>query len=207
MMNGMPNIPNFKGLATSGGDALISLGGAAIINTVFGRVWGLVNEFGIPVVLADGVIGISFTGSSTVSSAPLEKGTFASYNKVDNPDQAVVQLTKGSGGVLQRGAFLTQLIAYKGSTLKFHVVSPEFVHRNMTITDLDYARSAKEGQQLIVVNLQLEEIREIGLEYSVEEVKNPSDADSIDSGGVQPQEVPEDSLLLKGIKFGRGLFS
>ena len=191
MMKGMPDISSFKGLTTSGGDALISLGGAAIINTVFGKVWGLYSEFGAPIVLCDGVLGISFTSSSDVSSAPLEKGTFASYNKVDNPDQAVVQLTKGSGGVFQRGAFLTQLIAYKGSTLKFHVVSPEFVHRNMTITDLDYARSAKEGLQLIVVNVQLEEIREIKLEYMVEEVTNPSDAENVDSGSVQPKTAQE----------------
>lgn len=199
MMEGMPNIPNFKGLATSGGNALISLGGAAIINTVFGKTWGLFNEYGIPVVLADGVLGLNFTGSSQISNAPLEKGTFASYNKVDNPDQAVVQLSKGSGGALERGAFLTQLITYKGSTLKFHVVSPEFVHRNMSIIELDYARSAKEGLQLIVVNLQLEEVREVGLEYSVEEVANPSDAESIDSGEVQPKDVKENTSILKSL--------
>lgn len=109
-MSGFPNIPNYKGLITSGGDALISLGGAAVINAVFGNVWGLVNEFGVPVLKSDNVLGLSFTSASTIANAPIERGSFASYNKVASPSQAVVQLSKGTGGPLERGAWLTQLL-------------------------------------------------------------------------------------------------
>lgn len=198
-MNGMPDIPNFKGLVTSGGDALLGLGGAAVINAVFGNVWGLVNEFGIPVLKSDSVLGLSFTSASTISNAPIERGSFASYNKVASPAQAVVQLSKGTGGALERGAWLTQLLTYEGSTLKFHVISPEFVHRNMSIISVDYARSAGEGLQLIVANVQLEEVREVGVQYSLEEVKNPSDAENVDSGEVQPKDESSNTSILKRI--------
>ena len=145
-MIGMPKLASgFKGLVSSGSNALIGLGGAAIIRAIFGNVWGLVNEFGVPVVLADNVLGLSFQSASTIVNAPIEGGSFASYNKVATPSQAVVQMSKGSGGALQRGAFLAQLLALEGSTLKFYVISPEFVHRNMCITNVDYARSAQEG--------------------------------------------------------------
>ena len=77
-MNGMPSIPNFKGLVSSGSEALIDLGGAAIIRTLFGNVWGLVNEFGVPVLLADNVLGISYNSASTIANAPVERGSFAS---------------------------------------------------------------------------------------------------------------------------------
>lgn len=194
-MIGIPNIPDFKGLVTSGSNALIGLGGAAIIRAIFGNVWGLVNEFGVPVVLADNVLGLSFQSASTIVNAPIEGGSFASYNKIATPSQAVVQMSKGSGGALMRGAFLAQLLALEGSTLKFYVISPEFVHRNMCITNVDYARSAQEGVQLIVVNVSLEEVREVKVNYSFEEVAAPSDAKTVDGGNVQPKEAKNVSLL------------
>ena len=200
-MTGIPNIPDFKGLVTSGSNALIGLGGAAIIRAIFGNVWGLVNEFGIPVVLADNVLGLSFQSASTIVNAPIEGGSFASYNKVATPSQAVVQMSKGSGGALQRGAFLAQLLALEGSTLKFYVISPEFVHRNMCITNVDYARSAQEGVQLIVVNVSLEEVREVKVNYSFEEVEAPSDAKAVDGGSVQPKDAAGASWTKQGRDF------
>ena len=194
---GMPSIPNFKGLVLAGSEALIDLGGAAIIRTLFGNVWGLVNEFGVPVLLADNVLGISYNSASTIANAPIERGSFASYNKVASPAQAVVQMSKGSGGALGRGAFLAQLQTYEDSTLKFHVITPEILHRNMCIIGLDYARSASEGLQLIVVNIQLEEVREVGVQYSLEEVKNPSDAENVDSGEVQPKDASSNTSILR----------
>ena len=198
-MIGIPNIPDFKGLVTSGSNALIGLGGAAIIRAIFGNVWGLVNEFGIPVVLADNVLGLSFQSASTIVNAPIEGGSFASYNKIATPSQAVVQMSKGSGGALMRGAFLAQLLALEGSTLKFYVISPEFVHRNMCITNVDYARSAQEGVQLIVVNVSLEEVREVKVNYSFEEVEAPSDAKAVDGGSVQPKDATANTSILKGL--------
>ena len=200
-MIGIPNIPDFKGLVTSGSNALIGLGGAAIIRAIFGNVWGLVNEFGIPVVLADNVLGLSFQSASTIVNAPIEGGSFASYNKIATPSQAVVQMSKGSGGALMRGAFLAQLLALEGSTLKFYVISPEFVHRNMCITNVDYARSAQEGVQLIVVNVSLEEVREVKVNYSFEEVEAPSDAKAVDGGSVQPKDAAGASWFRQGRDF------
>ena len=200
-MIGIPNIPDFKGLVTSGSNALIGLGGAAIIRAIFGNVWGLVNEFGVPVLLADNVLGLSFQSASTIVNAPIEGGSFASYNKIATPSQAVVQMSKGSGGALQRGAFLDQLLALEGSTLKFYVISPEFVHRNMCITNVDYARSAQEGVQLIVVNVSLEEVREVKVNYSFEEVEAPSDAKAVDGGSVQPKDAAGASWFRQGRDF------
>ncbi|MCO6507153.1 MAG: hypothetical protein J6570_08665 [Snodgrassella sp.] len=40
-IEGIPKVPNFKGLNTAGVNALISLGGAALINAVFGNYRGV----------------------------------------------------------------------------------------------------------------------------------------------------------------------
>ncbi|QHJ76105.1 MAG: hypothetical protein [Bacteriophage sp.] len=208
-IEGIPNVPNFKGLNTAGTNAMISLGGAALINAVFGNYWGVFNEYGIPILLADNVMSLKYANSSRISQAPIEKGSFASYNKVSNPYKATVQLSKGSGGTLLRGAFLAQIETLANSTLKFHIITPEFVYTNACIIGYDTARQASEGAQLIKVNLHLEEIREVIVQYDTEEVKNPDDAEKKDGGEKQP-EKPTDSVLRKVVDFGKnyikGLF-
>lgn len=208
-IDGIPNVPNFKGLNTAGTNAMISLGGAALINAVFGNYWGVFNEYGIPILLADNVMSLKYANSSRISQAPIEKGSFASYNKVSNPYKATVQLSKGSGGTLLRGAFLAQIETLANSTLKFHIITPEFVYTNACIIGYDTARQASEGAQLIKVNLHLEEIREVIVQYDTEEVKKPDDAEKKDGGEKQP-EKPTDSVLRKVVDFGKnyikGLF-
>ena len=208
-IEGIPNVPNFKGLNTAGTNAMISLGGAALINAVFGNYWGVFNEYGIPILLADNVMSLKYANSSRISQAPIEKGSFASYNKVSNPYKATVQLSKGSGGTLLRGAFLAQIETLANSTLKFHIITPEFVYTNACIIGYDTARQASEGAQLIKVNLHLEEMREVIVQYDTEEVKNPDDAEKKDGGEKQP-EKPTDSVLRKVVDFGKdyikGLF-
>ena len=139
-MSGIPDIKDFKGLVTSGGDALISLGGAAVINAVFGNVWGLVNEFGVPVLKSDNVLGLKASLAQAQLLMLLSNVVcLHPYNKVATPSQAVVQLQKGTGGALSAA------LAFNLLRGEFHVISPEFVHRNMSIINVDYARSARIG--------------------------------------------------------------
>ena len=208
-IEGIPNVPNFKGLNTAGTNALISLGGAALIKAVFGNYWGVFNEYGVPILLADNVISLKFTNSSRIAQAPLEQGSFASYNKVAEPYKATVQLSKGSGGALLRGVFLGQIDMLAASTLKFHIITPEYVYTNACITGYDLVREAQDGAQLIKVNLHLEEVREVVVQYETEEVKNPDDTPSKDGGEKQP-EKPKESILSQlfqgGKKLIQGLF-
>ncbi|BET96565.1 phage baseplate protein [Xenorhabdus taiwanensis] len=178
----MPNIPNWKGIPDAAMDAGISLGGAALINKLFGNYWGIFNQYGIPLLLADSVISLQYQSQYRVVSAPIENGSFATYNKVGEPYKVTVQLSKSSGGTLERGAFLSQLEILAKSTLKFHVVTPEFVYTNAAIVGYDIAREAKDGATLLKVNLHLEEVREVKIKYDKEEVKNPDDAKKKDTG-------------------------
>src|SRR6185436_12800474 len=97
MIPGIPDIPDFKGLVTSGTDALISFGGATLVRMIFGNQWGIFNQYGIPIMLADTVYSVKYQNNSQISQAPVEKGTFASYNKVQSPYQASVCLIRGGG--------------------------------------------------------------------------------------------------------------
>lgn len=215
----MPDIPNWKGLPNAGLDAGISLGGAALINSLFGNYWGIFNEYGVPLLLADNVISLQYENKSRVVNAPIERGTFASYNKISDPWKATVQMSKGSGGALERGAFLAQLEILSKSTLRFIVITPEFVYKFANIVGYDLAREAKDGATLIKVNVHLEEIREVTVSYAEEEVTKPDDSKVKDIGDqtndIQKQQVDDliDGLidrstlksLSNGIKNAYGL--
>ena len=121
---GIPNIPK---LPTNINGALIQFGGAALINAVFGNYWGIFGQNGIPLLLADNVTAIKHTSASKVANAPVEQGSFASYNKVDDPFTMTVQMTKGSGGVVMRGAFLALVDALAKSNDLYMVITPEAV--------------------------------------------------------------------------------
>lgn len=192
-MFGMPDIPNWKGIPNAALDAGISFGGATLINKLFGNYWGIFNQFGVPLLLADNVISLQYQNQNRVVSAPIEKGSFASYNKVADPWKATVQLSKGSGGTFERGAFLAQLEVLSKSTLKFIIITPEFVYKFANITGYDLAREAKDGATLIKVNVHLEEIREVTVKYDEEEVKQPDDA-KIKDGGDKTQSAENGSF-------------
>lgn len=188
MIPGMPNIPGFRGLPEAAGGALVSFGGAFIINKLFGEQWGVYSQLGIPILLADTVESVGYQNSSTIASAPIERGSFASYNKVANPYTAKVTLTKGSGSASERGLFIGQLEALSKSTEMFNIVTPEYVHRNAEIVGFDYGRSATSGARIIVANLLLQEVRESTVTYESEETASPEDSPTEDTGEQQLED-------------------
>lgn len=197
-MNGIPSIPNYIApeVLTNVG---LSLGGAALINGIFSKTWGIVNQFGIPIVLADTVVSMNYDAGSSISKYAVEQGSFASYNKVNQPSMATVSMAKGGNSVIERGGFLAQLEALLKSTISFHIITPEYVYLNYQIVGINHARSAQDGATMITANLDLEEVMEAKIEYSIEEVKAPSDANTVDGG---PKQSNPRASILSGI-FGR----
>lgn len=185
-IEGMPNIPVLKDLDKMDTKTVITLGGIALLKAVFANYWGIFNEYGVPILLADSIISLNFSNSYSISQAPLEQGSFASYNKVAEAYKATVQLSKGSGGTFMRGVFLKQIDALAASTLKFYIITPEYVYMNACITGYDLVREAHDGAQLMKINLHLQEVREVVVMYKSDEVKNPDDTQSKDGGEKQP---------------------
>lgn len=165
--------------------ALIQFGGAQLINLVFGNYWGIFNQNGIPLLLVDNVVSLKYENKSQISNAPLEQGSFASYNKVAEPFSTSVMMTKASGGVMERGAFLGLLEAFAQSTDLYMVITPEAIYPNCNIVGYDYARQASDGARMIKVNVQLQEIRQVKVSYI--KTQNPQSQAPQDVGRVQAQ--------------------
>ena len=188
---GIPNIPK---LPTNIGGALIKFGGAALINAIFGNYWGIFGQNGIPLLLSDNVTTVKHQNTSKVANAPVERGSFASYNKVGDPFTVTVQMTKGSGGVFARGAFLGLVDMLANSTDLFLVITPEAVYPNMAITGYDYAREASDGARLLKVNIHLAEVRQVTVKYT--KTKSEGAQAQQDGGKVQPKPMQNNESVL-----------
>lgn len=194
MIPGMPNIPGLDAIPGNVTDAAIGFGGAFAINMIFGDQWGIYSQYGVPILLVDTVHSLKYQAGGQIAQAPVEKGTFSSYNKVMDPYKATVALVRGGSNPALRGAFIAQLEALSKSTVLFNVVTPEFVHRNASITGYDYARDPQSGARMIVANVHLEEVREKSVLYETVETKRPEDMTTKATGEVQAQGADE-SLL------------
>ena len=207
---GIPNIPGFSPSVT---EALISFGGAWLINKLFGNYWGVFDQHGFPIMLVDSVVSIEYKSQNSVTSAPIEKGSFASYNKIKEPEEITVQLNKGSGGVTERALFMAQLKALSGSVNRFIIITPEAIYPNHSIESIDYARHADDGARLIKANLHLKEIRQVKSEYvenQTEDTSNSKDggAQNPSTGGQkEAPPVENKSLWQKAVDTVSGWFS
>lgn len=175
----MPSIP---GLDLNTSNAIISFGASRIINAVFDEHWGIFGQNGLPLLLVDSVVDVSYTNQSTVASVPLEMGSYTSINKVDSPYDVQISVIKTTGGVTARSAFLSQLEALAGSANLFTVITPEAVYTNMAIVGYSYSRSAGDGARAIKASIALKEIRLISTPILMADgkvVKQPNLLDTV----------------------------
>lgn len=139
---------------------------------------------------------IEYSKEMKTSSFPLEKGGFAAYNKVETPGLPVVPLIY-SGTEAERREFLSAIDLATKSTNLYSVVTPEVTYINHSINSYRYQRSAESGLGLLVIELSLEEIRQVTGQYSqsvTATAKNAADKPAVDAGKVQPQAAQKSML-------------
>lgn len=191
---GIPNVPK---VPKNIGNALIGFGGAQLINRIFGDKWGVFDQRGIPLLLADNVASVKFENKSQIANVPVENGAFAGYNKVADPYKASVMMTKAGGGVVQRGAFLALLDGLANSTDLHMIITPEAVYPNCVITGYDYIREASSGARMIKANIHFQEVRLVQVEYkkTKSESGRQADAGKVQAKKVEKAKLPKESVL------------
>lgn len=181
-------IPDIKNTPRNVSDAIIGFGGAQLINLVFGEKWGIFGQNGIPLLLVDNVVSVKFNNKSNITNAPIENGSFASYNKVREPSDISVMMTKASGGVEERSAFLSLLDTFSNSNDLYIIITPEYVYKNYAIQGYDYVREPDNGARMIKVNVHLKEVRLSSIEYL--ETKSEQGLQT-ENGNIQAVETKE----------------
>jgi hypothetical protein len=194
----VPNVPGVPQVAfapgTEAGLALMSSDGPGVESLFAPGQWGIYLN-GLPVVVATSVIGVEFKKEFVISDYPVEGGGFESFDKVQLPYDARVRFAAG-GTEANRSALLASVGAIAGTLTLYSVATPEVVYPSATVRHYDYRRTATSGLGLLVVDVWLEEVRQTGSStglsspYNGAATQQPSGADQLSSGTVQPVPPP-----------------
>jgi hypothetical protein len=160
-----PDVPDFPGVPSLPRDPneiidiAIGLVADALGLTGVGNapVWGLFLD-GEPAIVADSVTAFGFKKGFSVSTYPLEEGSFSSYNKVQRPFTGRLRFATG-GSVSDRYEFLASIDAAISSLDLYDIVTPEANYTSVNPIDMDYNRAAVRGAGLLTVDVICEQIR------------------------------------------------
>jgi hypothetical protein len=208
---GVPSIPRQSGLVSAQQTIVLVASDAITALSLFQQPqWGLFTQSGAPAfsavpglgalsalvnnlaqatnVSSQSVVELEYRSDHRISTAPLEQGSFLSYNKVAMPFNGRVSYAVG-GSVAARSAFLAQARAYEASLDLLSLVMPEYSYDSVNVVHSDFRREARRGVTMFVVDIWVEEVRITGTaQFSA--TAAPSSASQVNGGTVQAQTPP-----------------
>lgn len=223
----VPKVPGVPAIPRSPNFPPTVQAGLGIIQAALWRVfqtqtrWGIFDAEGRPLAdpsrfegiigAAVGVLGgttsstdsVEYTKETRVSDFPLERGSFANYNKVEMPASPNVTLCM-SGSEADRKKFLDAIDAATKSTDLYSVVTPEITYIDYAIERYNYQRRNSRGATLLIVQLSLKEIRQVSAQYAQTIINKPKDVGAvpqIDNGKVQAKPPAQSVLKSVANKF------
>lgn len=163
--------------------------------------WSIFDKDGAKALDFDTFFSCSIKAENKISSNPVEKGSFADYNKIASPTAVSVVLGR-TGKSDELAAFLTSLDKLADSTDLVSIVTPEKTFLDYNLVSYDYDRKAENGVDRLLVGLMLQEIRQVEPQYSNENIKliskaqakNPTDASTTPAGKQQGQTTKKSTL-------------
>lgn len=148
----------------------------------------------------DTFIGYAASKSSSVPTNNIEQGSFAAYNKINNPAEFSVTLAKaGSSTVLN--SVLVALNQKAESTDLVDLVLPFRTYKKLNVISVSHGISEGQAVNLLVVELKLKEIKQTARQYAtinmlVSNVKHAGDADTVNKSRQQAKQ-PDASLMVQ----------
>jgi hypothetical protein len=156
-----------------------------------------------------------YSRQSSVSTFPVETGSFVSYDKIWTPANPVVTLAF-SGSISDKSSLLDALETACLGTSLWNVFTPDTEYDGYTIARYSYRRMSNKGATMLLIDVMLEEVKQVTLSYantpgSVTPVpssvtpgkknvtptpQSPSAAPATSSGQIQPS-TPSSGTLQK----------
>lgn len=159
--------------------AAVTLGSGALQNLLdkFLPVWYIIRFDGLgrfyEALTPDNFISIDYTASQNISNYPIEQGQFATYNKINNPNQATLKVSVG-GSESRKNDFLNDVEKMARSFDYFEVVAPSGTYKNLTVDRYEYRREVSGGLGVLVVTIHFVEIMSAKITEQAVTPKNAS---------------------------------
>lgn len=158
-----------------------------------------------PVVVPDSIRRFAYKNEWNVSDFPIQNGGFASYNKVNNPFDITLRMTKG-GTLKQRTTFINQLTDIAGTTSLYKIITPEKTYFSCNVIGFSIVREEQRGAYFLAeVDVSFREIRFVNAEYTntAQDTANavdPSALPPVNTGAVQATEIDARSSVAAALE-------
>lgn len=121
---------------------------------------------------------LAVNNNTTVASEPIEKGSWASYNRVIEPIEITSKLVyEGEEADIQDSLDkLNELCNREGKAeeeKKVKFITPFSSYENLTLESFDYRRDSNSGHNVLRVDIRLKEIREVESAKTTSSVEEP----------------------------------
>jgi len=157
----------------------------SLINSAISPSWGITYNTVDPSLIGaiagqtvfspTGWISAEPVGEASIVNSPIEKGSYASYNKVRRPNELrVVFVLEGwsaySGSVpnvtnfstLSRNGLLSILEEMKNTASTYNIETPDQIYESYDLAHFDYYVGADRGLTLLKVNATFQQVMDIG---------------------------------------------
>jgi len=147
-----------------------------------------------PVVVPDSFLEFGYRNESSMSDYPVQDGGFASYDKVANPYEIVLRMSKG-GSQQQRKKFIDSIEAIQGTLDLYDILTPEKTYTNVNVLRYENVRRGNRGAYFFAeVDLYFREIRQVVATYSTtatntQNAQEPSAEPVQNNGTVQGRAI------------------
>jgi len=168
-----------------------------VLDMFSGPRWGIFDEEGAPLLIGDSVLNVDYKQEARMSDFPVEKGQFASYNKVQLPYDARVSFAVG-GTEDDRAAFLANVQKLILTLQMVSVVTPEVTYESANVTHYDYRRSSRAGVTLVVIEVWVQEVRQVAATAFTDNTPNEPTAPTDTTGPAPTTQQPEGAAPTSG---------
>lgn len=146
--------------------------------------WTITDELGLRLVEFTTVLSVDVKNEHQVASIPVEKGSFADYNKVASPlDINVTLAVEGKDAELQEA--LETMDEFADGTDLVTLVTPNAIYADLNLETYSYKRSSADG--ILTVDCHLVEIKQVETTttttaYTRPKCKNATSTSTKDTG-------------------------
>lgn len=127
-----------------------------------------------PVVVPDSFLTFAYRKESNIATYPIQNGGFVNYDKVANPFETFVRMSKG-GSLQDRKQFLDSLDAIVDTTDLYDILTPEKTYIGVNVLRYELVREGVRGAYFFAeVDLYFQEIRQVAPQYTNTSLTSPS---------------------------------
>lgn len=159
--------------------------------------WQILGADGALIIEPDSVVSFEYRNEQKLVSHPIERGSFADFNKVATPYDVRMRMTCGGQGAMSRDQFLSQMASLVGSIELCSIVTPDAAYAGANMVHWDYRRENRNGATLLTVDAWFEEVRETA-EVGYSNTATASGADAKNGGIVNTTSLSVDTQAAMG---------